>query len=971
VKFTGLIILLACCCGLATAQNLPLRQAEVIQPSYNSAILTDGSVVTVWAEARINDYDIYAHRFDPSGMALWPEPLPLVTRDGIDRSATITATSEGAFVLGWHTGFSSDGFMLQKFNSSGQALWDQASHTYPLGSASTQGFHMLPNPQGGIYLLRSNFQSGYRLKAYSFDAAGAHLWSPDGIQLGLQSDTIYNSAVGDGSGGLIVCYNLTGGLGSQLTHLDTNGNVVGNDPMLATNPFGSNSFSILRLSNGNYALYSYSSSAYTLSWQIMDPLGNLLMASPLSTNLYSDAGAPKLAAGTDGGFYISYLRSPQIYLLKISSSGSPVWQPWFKNFPANVGRNTLFSFLADSQNRPLITWRDVTDNSNRSLLLTPDGLPVWPQAGIAVNAASRDFYLPSTLCVDTGYWYFWKDKAGTSQFFQRQILNGSAEAQLEPGGVVISERLDGAANTIKSQFTLGSHFYTFWSDNRSGKYELYMQKSDLNLNPLWEPGGRKFLADLPGYKYAVEIMTSPEGQIAILYLKTGDDPNDYLHYLQVLDANGNPQYPGLGVALMGSYYTGMGCHLGYEAGDYYVVWGNGGSYGGTIRGQRIHDAVSMWPDEAGAFGKILLQLDFGFSIQELANRFMMVRYSDSIPNDTCHRVFLLPNDQPPRIDWPVDGLVYISDYDSGTESVVAAQVVQDSLYVVLDGWERDLVQKVGYGTELPWGLDGRITHMPADHYGCQDVRFEDDAIYLLYVKNGSFDDTDISLQKLDYEGVFDWGEDGRIVMEGGQNCYDGRLMTFENGSLGAVWSRAYNGFDDTRLEYAVMDSLGNWVISPQVFEDGYMTQNYPHVAIFGNRAMVSWLDRRIGYDSGYDYPYSLYTRLVNLGPSDIDDPETPDLSEHPVLRQNYPNPFNPSTTISFTLPQAGAADLSIYNLKGQLVKTLLHKQWQAPGTHQVLWDGRDDKGSVVSSGIYLYRLSFAGKAVSKRMVMLK
>ena len=961
-----------CAWGLLAAQNLPLRQAEVIHTSYSSAVLTDGSVVTVWAEARINDYDLYAQRFSSTGQALWSEPLGLVVRDGIDNSASLAATSDGGFVLVWHTDFSAGGFMLQKFSSSGEALWDQASHTYPLGSASTQGLHILPNPQGGIYLLRSSFQSGYRLRAFSLDASGAHLWAPDGIQLGSQSsDTIYNGSISDGSGGLIVNYNLSGGVGSQLIHLDQSGSVVGPNPMLATNPFGSSSYSIMRLSNGNYALYSYSSSAYTLSWQIMDPGGNLLMSSPLTTNLYSNAGVPKLAPSTDGGFYISYLRSPQIHLLRINASGSPVWQPWAKTFAANVGRTTLFSLLTDSQNRPLITWRDVTDNTNRSLLITPDGLPAWPQAGIAVNSNSRDFHLPSVLKVGQEYWYFWKDKAGTSQFFRRQILNGQAAAQLPVGGEALSERLDGAVNTISSQFTLGAHFYSFWSDNRSGKYELYMQKSDLSLNPLWEPHGRRFLAGQPGYKYPVEIMTTPQGQIAVLYRKTGDDPNDYLHYLQVLDPDGNPQLPGLGVALMGSYYTGIGAHLSYEDGDYYVVWGNGGSYGGTIRGQRIHEGVAMWPDEGGAFGKILLQHDSGFSIEELANRFMMINFDYPVPGDPGNRIFLLPNDQPERIDWPPDGLIYISNYDSGPDWVVDAQVVQDSLYVVLDGWERDLVQKVGYGAELPWGLDGRITHMPADDYDCHDVRFEDDAIYMLYVKNSYSSDTDIYLQKLDYEGVFNWGEDGRLVMEGGEECYDGRLMKFANGSVGAIWSRAYNGYDDTRLEYAVMDSLGNWDIAPQVFEDGYMTQNYPHVAMLGNRAMLSWVDRRIGYDSGYDYPNSLYARLLDLDATHADDPYAPGLAEFHVLMQNYPNPFNPSTTISYKLERPSRAHLAVYNLKGQVVKVLSSGQLQAPGHYQVVWDGSDSSGQTVSSGVYIYRLSCGGRAVAKRMVMMK
>ncbi|RLC48667.1 MAG: hypothetical protein DRI23_10225 [Candidatus Cloacimonadota bacterium] len=66
---------------------------------------------------------------------------------------------------------------------------------------------------------------------------------------------------------------------------------------------------------------------------------------------------------------------------------------------------------------------------------------------------------------------------------------------------------------------------------------------------------------------------------------------------------------------------------------------------------------------------------------------------------------------------------------------------------------------------------------------------------------------------------------------------------------------------------------------------------------------------------------------------------------------NYPNPFNPSTTISFSLQNDNMVELSIYNSKGQKVKTLLNEQRRA-GLHQVQWNGRDENGSSVSSGIY-------------------
>jgi hypothetical protein len=88
------------------------------------------------------------------------------------------------------------------------------------------------------------------------------------------------------------------------------------------------------------------------------------------------------------------------------------------------------------------------------------------------------------------------------------------------------------------------------------------------------------------------------------------------------------------------------------------------------------------------------------------------------------------------------------------------------------------------------------------------------------------------------------------------------------------------------------------------------------------------------------------------------------------LGQNYPNPFNPATTISFSLAQSEKVKLKIYNLLGQEVLTLLNGEKPA-GTHQIVWDGRDENGITVASGIYFYKLEAAGFKEVKRMVFLK
>ena len=88
------------------------------------------------------------------------------------------------------------------------------------------------------------------------------------------------------------------------------------------------------------------------------------------------------------------------------------------------------------------------------------------------------------------------------------------------------------------------------------------------------------------------------------------------------------------------------------------------------------------------------------------------------------------------------------------------------------------------------------------------------------------------------------------------------------------------------------------------------------------------------------------------------------------LRQNYPNPFNPVTTIEFSIAKATPVDLSIYNVRGQLVRTLMHARLK-PNTYKATWDGRNSHGAQVASGAYFLRLSTQSFIKTKKMLLLK
>jgi fibronectin type 3 domain-containing protein len=88
------------------------------------------------------------------------------------------------------------------------------------------------------------------------------------------------------------------------------------------------------------------------------------------------------------------------------------------------------------------------------------------------------------------------------------------------------------------------------------------------------------------------------------------------------------------------------------------------------------------------------------------------------------------------------------------------------------------------------------------------------------------------------------------------------------------------------------------------------------------------------------------------------------------LKQNYPNPFNPETIIEYNLPKGCQVEMVVYNVLGQKVRTLIEEH-QKPGRHRVLWDGRDEEGRDVSSGIYLYRMKTSEFAQTKKMILLR
>ena len=137
-----------------------------------------------------------------------------------------------------------------------------------------------------------------------------------------------------------------------------------------------------------------------------------------------------------------------------------------------------------------------------------------------------------------------------------------------------------------------------------------------------------------------------------------------------------------------------------------------------------------------------------------------------------------------------------------------------------------------------------------------------------------------------------------------------------------------------------------------------------------------WLDEAVEIGSKYSYLLSSvssrtgeekhYDQARTL---ELLDPE--DIAVEYNFIQNYPNLFNSSTNISFKLAEKSVVFLAIYNIKGERVKTFIDHIAVGQGEHFLEWDGRDDFGRPVSSGVYFYQIKSRGFRQARKMMFLK
>jgi hypothetical protein len=190
-------------------------------------------------------------------------------------------------------------------------------------------------------------------------------------------------------------------------------------------------------------------------------------------------------------------------------------------------------------------------------------------------------------------------------------------------------------------------------------------------------------------------------------------------------------------------------------------------------------------------------------------------------------------------------------------------------------------------------------------------------------------------------------------------------------------------FDSELLEFVeprVVDNIlgETGLAAPQVFTQ---TDGKIAIAALGITASEGDLGLNLIFRTKQEIEDS-YIELTNgalqdgtYGLNQITNPVSVRIQTRPeayALNDNYPNPFNPETTIKYQLPDAGQVRLEVYNMLGQVVKTLVDNQFQNAGRYTLQWDATNNNGQPLSSGVYFYRILAGGEFQSyKKMLLLK
>ncbi len=968
MRYFILITLLLCTILSLPAESVPLRQACNLDWRAKQVRTSDSYEIVVWQDTASGDEDIYAQKLNPSGQTVWTEPAVISNVTALEYIFDVIPASDGNYIVLWGCRFyrGSSQIRAQKISSEGQKLWPDEGIIVVSDESYYYYVSALPNAVGGFFLVFSASNPENMIKGQNLDGSGNLLWGTSSRELFTHTDRVeLDGLVKDGNGGIIVNIRKRTSIvdfSNHLLHLSAEGLVIGANPMLAQSPFSTNEYNILPLNDGNYVLYYNNTNGNCeLKLQKMDLNGNLLLANPVLYNLGYNTGVElQISVFPDNRLLATWetFNYPETYMLKFQkfdSDLSPAWQGGALQMFGTHSVSCKHSVAINNLGSVWVFWQ------GRTQFFSPSGTVGFPYDGLLISDQGTDS--PLCLASEDRAVFIWREISNQQQSIRRQTVTESGSVLLPAGGSAIVARTDGTGSYAKV-FTLENRFITIWKDDRQSTYvyKIYYQILSPELVPLLEEGGRALNLSGGNVEYFHAAVALPGNSLAIIY--TTWIGSTLYSYLQVIEQSGDLLYPGNGILFTTETSTVQSFMLSYSEGDFYIGWRRY-SVNSPIEmvGQRVSGGIVQW----GNSGKVLASFpnNNGSSLRGLQGQY----YSWNAQEGTNYTARVMKVDQNgnPAPGWQTPGLAVLSLPESYSYSHEYSGLLGENLAVIVRKYNsvsyQNLAQLISPSGQRLW-LESGIEVFPLQQ-NCviKDVVF-DDQISLIYSS------TELRLQQISENGVLLCGSLGLPIESGLIGSYEAKLVQYDNKAFSCFISgRTSSTTTDSDLYYQQINASGIPLNDNiQLLCDAPYAQNAINAASLGNKSLLVWNDERAKlYNSSLSYP-SIYAAGIDAA---VDVSEQFIGYSPTLLLRNYPNPFNPSTIISFNLPNPQKVNLEIYNIRGQLLRRLYHDAFLGTGKHDIVWDGRDENGSVASSGVYLCKLVQGNKQSVRKMLLSK
>ena len=1007
ILFLGIMIALTA--SVVWDSEVPIRQGVNIEWFRTGTQSSDGCAIYVWSDTKLGERDLWAQKVDAQGNLVWGDPVLIDGKPDRQEDPVITMTTNGDFIVAWiDFCFDPDGDVYaQKISSDGQLLWGEGGKPVCTTTGTQIGLNIEADNAGGAFIVWSDSRNPSKdIYGQRLSQSGDPLWALNGIPIANgEGEEEQNTMLPDGQGGMMIAYThkYVDNEDIFMKRFNASGTMVWPEKLVIADAPGN---------QGKVRMAALQNSEFVLTWEDQRNTDPDIYATKVNLDgqklwqdpfvVFGDSGEsnfapqhnPRIQSTSDNCVVIVWedrrldSQFPDLFAQKISADGSLLWNPNGLALCVAEFAQKGVRLAADSNGGCYIVWDDHRNGNtpNDDIYaqhLSATGEELWTPGGRAVCTAANQQEGGLVKVAGSNVYINWMDIRDGSVGIYYQAYDAAGNELLEENGKMVFWGLSGDT-PLKDYLMLPRQddVAIVWQDTRFANlgFRIFFQYLDFDGNVALEANGRPVTLSTGAKQVNPAAAINPQGEILILW-----EDHRLEHpsiYMQLLGPNGERLLGDHGTKLTEAMpISQKEPRVSWHDGSFYVGWSNydevGTSYRYHVYGQRIAGTQKMWGVDGIMVGTLTGdELNNQCILQDLQENFYSWERFD--PSDYTQSVYTLKMqpDGNPANGWPVQGIRLSTHQDWDTmQRFPVSGLTNDGVFVMWQDKRGGMIYENYYGQHVshageslwdPLGINladyGReqSAAVVVDKEG-----FRDEIIFTWCENiNGMYD---IIAHKYSLAGSPLWGDLGYFVVEKDSTQSNPSVGRFENGAMALAWSDFYGIESDIYYKYIDSDGSLHGPSIGYVLCDAGKKQYDPLVVTKGNNAIALWAD---GRSSGKTEILGLYAQRLSNELVSVSDPALPPTPPFELL-QNHPNPFNPSTRISFNVSSPGKnLSLAIYNLRGQKVKTLADGSFEK-GSHSLVWDGLDDNGRPVASGIYTYRLFDGTTAQTKRMVLMK